>query len=249
MSQLLPAEVWHRIYNGLLRQRDLLLEHTWLAPLVPAFEAVNAELAHALAPPSYADPDLVALKNSARALDRSHDEAHQSLRDVIRAVAGHIGDGEGLIAQGLAALYPNGFNFLHEAWASEVVHTAAFSSRLERAPVKTMMALVRTQVPTVDDWAHDCIKHGEQLGVVLDQIEARAGELGSNKARIFEVRMRARAEWTYLLATLDLRYPVGIEVNDTLRAKLLAGWERAQATWQVDEVSPEDAPAEPGSEA
>jgi hypothetical protein len=85
--------------------------------------------------------------------------------------------------------------------------------------------------------------------VVLDQIEARAGELGSNKARIFEVRMRARAEWTYLLATLDLRYPVGIEVNDTLRAKLLAGWERAQATWQVDEVSPEDAPAEPGSEA
>lgn len=248
MSQLLPAEVWHRIYNGLLRQRELLLEHSWLATLVPALEAMNADLADALAPPDSGDSDLVALKNSARTLDHSHDEAHQALRDVVRAVAAHIGDGEGIIERGLNALYPDGFGFLHEAWASEVVHTAAFASRLEQPAVKTMFALVRTQVPSIDDWARDCIKHGEQLGVVLDQIEARSGELGSNKARVFEVRMRARAEWNYLVATLDLRYPGGIDAHDALRAKLLAGWERAQSTWQVDEVSASDKP-EPNSEA
>lgn len=245
MSQLLPAEVWHRIYNSLLRQRDVLLEHAWLAPLVPALESMNAELADALAPPDSGDPDLVALKNSARALDHSHDDAHQALRDVVRAVAVHIGDGEGIIERGLNALYPDGFGFLHEAWASEVVHTAAFASRLDLPAVKTMLALVKTQVPSIEDWTRDCIKHGEQLGVILDQIEARAGELGSNKARVFEVRMRARAEWNYLVATLDLRYPSGVEANDTLRAKLLAGWERAQATWQVDEVTPETTPAPP----
>lgn len=237
MSQLLPAEVWHRIYVGLLRHKDLMLERPALAPLVPALQAMSDALAEALAPPDLGDPDIVALKNSARALDASHDDAHQALRDVVRAVAMHIGDGEGLIERGLSALYPDGFSFLYDAWASEVVHTAAFANRLELPAVKTMLALVRNEVPRIDEWVRDCIKHGEQLGVVLDQIEARAGEIGgSNKARVFETRMRARAEWNYLLATLDLRFPAGDPDNDALRAKFLAGWERASATWQVDEI-------------
>jgi len=237
MSQLLPAEVWHRIYVGLLRHRDLMMERTALVPLVSALEAVNAELNEVLAPLDAGDPDIVALKNSARALDHSHDDAHQALRDVVRAVAIHVGDGESIIERGLTALYPDGFGFLHEAWAAEVIHTAAFMSRLDLPPVKTLLALVRTELPHIDDWVRDCIKHGEQLGVVLDQLEARSGELGgSNKARVFETRMKARAEWNYFVATLDLRYPAGYDENDALRAKLLAGWERASATWQIDEV-------------
>jgi hypothetical protein len=238
MSQLLPAEVWHSLYLRLLRHRSLISESPGLASILPALESMEADLALALSGHDSQDPELLTLRRGAAEVDMAHDEAHALLRELMRTATHETGDPDGVIARGLQTLYPDGLAFTHDAWALEVLHSAAFASRLEHPDVRHALERVASITPDIGSRVADCLREGHRLGTALDTIEAHIIALSggnSSKAHIFELRMRARELWVEFMRALDTHHPAGLTLHDPLRAKLLSSWERAHRIWQIDE--------------